>query len=60
MPGADVSRFEPSAGEPTQLATPEFSSAQVNVSGTGRPCVNVAPSAAGLVNVTVGLTRSTT
>ena len=59
-PGWLVSRFDPLACEPTQLATPEFSSAHVKLSGTGRPCVNVAPSAAGLVNETVGPARSTT
>ena len=32
----------------------------MNVSGTGRSWVNIAPSAAGLVKVTVGPTMSTT
>src|SRR5689334_13794354 len=45
--------------EPTQLAMPEppASSAQLNVTGTGRPCVNTAPFSKPL-NVIVGATAS--
>src|SRR3954452_23451875 len=44
--------------EPTQLATPAPpASAQVNVTGTGRPCVNTAPFSKPL-NVIVGATVS--